>query len=34
MKHRRLVRDYETNIENAEAMLHLTMIGVMLRRVR
>src|ERR1035437_9525201 len=34
MKHRRLVRDYETKIENAEAMLHLTMIGVMLRRVR
>src|ERR1035441_617398 len=34
MKHRRLVRDYETKIENAEAMLHLTMIGMMLRRVR
>lgn len=34
MKHRRLVRDYETKIENAEAMLYLTMIGVMLRRIR
>ena len=34
MKHRRLVRDYETKIENAEAMIHITMIGVMLRRIR
>lgn len=34
MKHRRLVRDYETRLDNAEAMLHLTMIGVMLRRIR
>jgi len=34
MKHRRLVRDYETKIENAEAMIHLTMIGLMVRRLR
>jgi len=34
MKHRRLVRDYETKTANAEAMLHITMIGVMLRRIR
>jgi putative transposase len=34
MKHRRLVRDYEIRLENAEAMLHLAMIGVMLRRLR
>src|SRR5258708_34982865 len=33
MKHRRLVRDYETKTENAEAMIHITMIGVMLRRL-
>ncbi len=33
MKHRRLVRDYETKTENAEAMIHLTMISVMLRRL-
>ncbi len=33
MKHRRLVRDYETKIENAEAMVHVTMIGLMLRRL-
>jgi len=34
MKHRRLARDYETKLENAEAMIHLTMISVMLRRLR
>ena len=34
MKHRRLVRDYETKTENAEAMIHITMIGLMLRRLR
>ena len=34
MKHRRLVRDYETKLQNAEAMIHITMIGVMVRRVR
>ncbi len=33
MRHRRLVRDYETRTENAEAMIHITMIGVMLRRL-
>lgn len=33
MKHRRLVRDYETKTEHAEAYLHLCMIGVMLRRL-
>lgn len=33
MKQRRLVRDYETKIENAEAMIHLTMISLMLRRL-
>ena len=33
MKHRRLVRDYETKTEHAEAMIYVTMIGVMLRRL-
>ena len=33
MKHRRLVRDYETKLENAEALIHITMIGLMLRRL-
>jgi putative transposase len=33
MKHRRLVRDYETKTQHAESMLYLTMIGVMLRRL-
>jgi putative transposase len=33
MKHRRLVRDYETKTENAEALIHITMIGLMLRRL-
>lgn len=33
MKHRRLVRDYETKIENAEALIHITMISLMLRRL-
>jgi putative transposase len=33
MKHRRLVRDYETKPENAVAMIHITMIGIMLRRL-
>ncbi|HWH71561.1 MAG TPA: IS5 family transposase [Candidatus Sulfotelmatobacter sp.] len=33
MKHRRLVRDYETRLDHAEAMIHITMIGVMLRRL-
>jgi putative transposase len=33
MKHRRLVRDYETKIENAETMLYIAMIGLMLRRL-
>lgn len=33
MKHRRLVRDYETRTDNAEAMIHITMIGLMLRRL-
>jgi len=27
------VRDYETKIENAEALIHITMIGLMLRRL-
>jgi len=33
MKHRRLVRDYETKTEHAEAWIYLAMIGVMLRRL-
>lgn len=33
MKHRRLVRDYETKTEHAEALIHITMIGLMLRRL-
>ena len=33
MKHRRLVRDYETKTEHAEAWSCLAMMGVMLRRL-
>jgi putative transposase len=33
MKHRRLVRNYEVKPEHAAALLHITMIGVMLRRL-
>ena len=33
MKHRRLVRDYETKTEHAEAFLYIAMIGIMLRRL-
>jgi putative transposase len=33
MKQRRLVRDYETKTEHAQAWLYLTMIGLMLRRL-
>ena len=33
MKHCRLVRDTETRTENAEAMIPITMIGLMLRRL-
>ena len=33
MKPRRLVRDYETKTEQAEAMIYVTMSGVMLRRL-
>jgi hypothetical protein len=33
MKHRRWVRDDETKIENAEALIHMTLIGLMLRRL-
>ena len=33
MKHRRLVRDYETKTEHAEAWIYIAMIGVMLRRL-
>lgn len=33
MKSRRLVRDYECKTEHAEAMIHICMIGVMLRRL-
>ena len=33
MKQRRLVRDYETKTQHAEAWLYLTMIGLMLRRL-
>lgn len=33
MKHRRLVRDYETKTEHAEAIIYVAMIGVMLRRL-
>jgi putative transposase len=34
MKYRRLARDYEMKTENAEAMIHVAMIGLMLRRIR
>ena len=33
MKHRRLARNYEVKAENAQAWLHIAMIGVMLRRL-
>jgi putative transposase len=33
MKHRRLVRDYETKERSAEAWIHIAMMGVMLRRL-
>lgn len=33
MKHRRLVRDYEIKTEHAEAWIHISMIGLMLRRL-
>jgi putative transposase len=33
MQHRRLVRDYETKSEHAEAWIHISMIGLMLRRL-
>jgi putative transposase len=33
LKHRRLVRHYETTAESAEAWLHIAMIGIMLRRL-
>lgn len=33
MKHKRLVRHYEVKSSHAEALLHVTMIGVMLRRL-
>jgi putative transposase len=33
MKHRRLVRDYETKTEHAEACIYIVMIGIMLRRL-
>ena len=33
MKHRRLVRHYEVKTAHAEAWLHITMIGIMLRRL-
>jgi putative transposase len=33
MKQRRLVRDYETKTEHSEAMLHISMISLMLRRL-
>jgi transposase len=33
MKHRRLVRDYETKTEHAEALIHITMIRLMLQRL-
>lgn len=33
MKHRRLVRHYEVKPAHAEALLHVTMIGIMLRRL-
>lgn len=33
MKHRRLVRDYETRTDHAEALIHISMIGLMLRRL-
>jgi putative transposase len=33
MKHRRLVRHYEVKASHAEAWLHISMIGIMLRRL-
>lgn len=33
MKHRRLVRDYETKTEHAQAWLYIAIIGIMLRRL-
>ena len=33
MKHRRLVRDYETKTEHAEALIHITMIRLRLQRL-
>jgi putative transposase len=33
MKHRRLVRNYEVKPEHARGLLHITMIGIMLRRL-
>lgn len=33
MKHRRLVRNYEVKAEHATALLHIAMIGVMIRRL-
>jgi hypothetical protein len=33
MKCRRLVRDYERKTEHAEAMIHICMMGAMLRRL-
>ena len=32
-KHRRLVRNYEINPAHAEAWLHISMIGIMVRRL-
>jgi putative transposase len=33
MQHRRLVRNYEVKPAHAEALIHLSMIGLMLRRL-
>jgi len=33
VKHRRLVRNYETKTAHAEAWIHISMIGIMLRRL-
>jgi len=33
MQHRRLVRNYEVKPEHARALLHITMIGIMVRRL-
>jgi len=33
MRHRRLVRDYETTVESAEAFIYLALIRIQIRRL-